>query len=98
MSGVAFGHWRRLRWRLCLYRTNEDVRIAAFHACRSIDSTVSQQILCKPVQQFPAEIGVCDFTSPELHDGLYAIPLLQEANCVIFLEVIVVVVSIGAEF
>ena len=38
-----------------------------------------------------------DLTASELDDGLNAIAFLQEANGVVLLEIVIVVVSVGAE-
>ena len=51
----------------------------------------------KRMQQLPAQIGVRDFASAELHHGLHAIAFLQEADGVVLLEVVIVIVGVGAE-
>ncbi len=48
-------------------------------------------------EQFLAQIGVRDFAPAELHHGLHAIAFRQEADGVVHLEVVVVVVGVGAE-
>ena len=78
-------------------RAKQYMGIAAFHARQAIRGAIGKKVLGEPKQQFAAEIGVSDLTSAELYDGLDAVSLLQETDRVVLLEVVIVVVRIGAE-
>ena len=52
----------------------------------------------KRSSSFLPEIGVSDFAPAELHHGFHAIAFLQKPNRVVFLEIVIVIVGVGAEF
>src|SRR5271157_1400505 len=78
-------------------RADEDVRVAALQARQGLYAAVRSQIGGEPHEQLLAQVGVCDFAAPELHHGLDAIAFRQEPDSVIHLEVVVMVVGVGAE-
>ena len=80
-----------------LHRADQHVRVAAFQARHALHRAVGRQIGGEAHQQFLAEIGVRDFAPAELHHGLHAIAFLQKADGVVLLEIVVVVVRVGAE-
>jgi hypothetical protein len=79
------------------HRADQNVGVAAFHARHAVDRAVSRKVFGEPQQQLAPEIGVGDFAAAELHDGLHAVAFLKEADGVVLLEVVVVVVGVGPE-
>src|SRR5690349_14866536 len=86
------------RLRGALHGTEENVSVAPFHAGHAIGRAVRCKVLGKAHQELAAEVRVGDFAAAELHHSLHAIAFLQKANGVILLEVVIVIVGIGAEF
>src|SRR5215469_8519842 len=99
----AAGRWLSLsggllRLRSCLHRAYQNMRVAALKTRDAFDGAVSREIAGEADEQFFAEIGVSDFAPAELNHRLNPVALLKKANGVILLEVVVVVVRVGAEF
>ena len=72
--------------------------VAAFHSGLALSYSVLDQVLREADQQFAADVGVRDFPASKLDDGFDSIAFLQKANGVIFLEIVIVIVGVGAEF
>lgn len=81
-----------------LNRTDKDMSIASFEARHTFYAAVRGQIAGKAHEELFAEICVCNFPPTELDDRFHAIAFLEKADGVIFLEIVVVVVGVGAEF
>ena len=80
-----------------LHRADEDVRVAAFQAGNAFHAAEGGQVFREAHEELFAQVRMGDFAAPELDDGLHAIALLEEADGMIFLEAVVVVVGVGAE-
>src|ERR1035437_1516897 len=80
-----------------LDRTDQDVGVAALQARLSLDGAMGRKVAGKAYQQFLAEIGVGDFAPTELDHGLHSIAFRQEADGVVHLEVVVMIVGVGTE-
>jgi len=74
------------------------VSVAAFQSRRPIGDSECRKIFRKADKQFDAEIRVSDFTAAELNYSLHTITFLKEANRVVLLEVVIVIVGARAEF
>ena len=81
-----------------LHGTEQDVRIAAFHARGAVHQAVAGEVFGEAEEKFAAEIGMGDLAAAELDDGFDAVAFLEETDGVVFLEVVVVVVGVRAEF
>ncbi len=57
----------------------------------------SVQILCEPQQEFLAEVDVRDFAAAELDNCFDAVSVFQEPDGMILLEIVVVIVGVGAK-
>src|SRR5436305_7498775 len=55
------------------------------------------QVSLEPLQQLVAEVLARHFTAPELDGGLHLVPFAEEADGVLELEIVVVLVDVGAE-
>jgi len=73
------------------------VRIAAFESRLTLDSADRDQVSGKTQQQLLADIDVGDFSAAELDHCFNSIPFLEEADGVVSLEVVIVIVRIRAE-
>ena len=71
--------------------------VAALQARLSLDAAMGGKVAGKAHEQFLAEIGVGDFAPAELDHGLHSIAFRQEADGVLHLEVVVVIVGVGTE-
>src|ERR1035441_519010 len=80
------------------HRADQHVGVAALHARHAFHRAVSRKIGAKAHEQLLAEVGVGNFTPAELYHRLDAIAFLEKADGVVFLEIVVVVVRVGAEF
>src|SRR5262249_13623052 len=66
-------------------------------AWSSLHDAELSQLAYQPLEQPPAEIGMCDFPPPECHGRFDLVPLLEKPHGVIPLEAIVMLVGVGAE-
>src|SRR5438552_1655197 len=87
-----FCHKRLLFLRLFLddglHRTDDHVGVTTLEFRLSFHRADLRKILCKPQQQFFAQVDMRDFASTELHHGLHAISFLEEAHGVVLLELV----------
>ena len=71
--------------------------VAAFHARRAIHGSIRSQVLRETEQQLAAQIRMRDFASAELHHRFHTIAILQKANSVVLLEIVIVIVGVRTE-
>src|SRR5262249_4749328 len=76
---------------------DQHMGVAAFQTRLAFHGAIGRQILGEAHEQLLPQIRVSDFAAPELNHGFHAIALLQEADCVLLFEVVIVIVGIGAE-
>lgn len=78
--------------------TDDHMRVAAFQFRLTFHCTVPDQIFREPQKKFFAQVRVCDFAPPELHDCFDPIALFEESDGVVLFEIVIVIVGIRAEF
>ena len=80
-----------------LHRADQDVGVAAFQTRLPLHGAMGGKVAGEAHEQFLAEIGVGDFAPAELDHGLHSIAFREEADGVLHLEVVVVIVGVGTE-
>src|SRR5687768_4674571 len=76
---------------------DDQVHPVARHLGRGLDDAVVADVLGHPIQQSIPQIGARHLPAAELDRGLDLVALVEEAQQVAHLEVVVVVVDVGAE-
>lgn len=81
----------------CFYRADQNMRVPAFEARHTFHTAERSQIPGEAHEEFLAEIRMGDFPPAELDYGLDAVAFLQEPDRMVFLEVVIVFIRVGAE-
>src|SRR3954452_3465981 len=80
---------------LVLDGTDDDVRVAPFEPGLSLDSAVGSQVACEADEQLLTKVDVSDLAATELHHGFHTISFSEEANCMLHLEFVIVIIRVG---
>src|SRR5580692_2083673 len=88
---------RRVWRRRGLQRAQQHVGVTALQSRLALHGSNGHKVRGETKQQLLADIDVGDFPPAELHHGLDAIAFLQKPDGVVPLEVVIVVVRVGAK-
>lgn len=72
--------------------------VPAFHAWIAFNFSVFGEVSRESLQQSLAQISVRNLAAPELDNSFHTIAFSEEANCVLLLELVIVIIRIRPEF